>query len=146
MSPATRYQTGSEIPDVPAPPVTHETLRAYALASGDGNTIHLDDSAARAAGLPGVIAHGMLVAAWVSDRAAQTAQEINDEAVAAGKTNYVIASFSTRFKAMTFPGEAIQVGGRVKSLNDQECVLEISARSLGGEVKCAGVFRLRAAT
>lgn len=35
------------------------TLRAYADASGDHNPIHLDDHAARALGLPGVIAHGM---------------------------------------------------------------------------------------
>jgi acyl dehydratase len=34
-------------------------LAAYAAASGDSNPIHLDDAAAQAAGLPGVIAHGM---------------------------------------------------------------------------------------
>jgi acyl dehydratase len=33
--------------------------RRYADASGDHNPIHLDDAAARAAGLPGVILHGM---------------------------------------------------------------------------------------
>jgi acyl dehydratase len=33
--------------------------RRYAAASGDHNPIHLDDAAARAAGLPGVILHGM---------------------------------------------------------------------------------------
>jgi len=39
---------------------TREQIAAYAEASGDRNPIHLDDEAARAAGLPGVIAHGML--------------------------------------------------------------------------------------
>lgn len=39
--------------------VTRADLAAYAKASGDHNPIHLDDEAARAAGLPGVIAHGM---------------------------------------------------------------------------------------
>lgn len=33
--------------------------RRYAAASGDHNPIHLDDDAAKAAGLPGVILHGM---------------------------------------------------------------------------------------
>lgn len=41
--------------------ITREDLRRYAAASGDHNPIHLDPDAARAVGLPGVIAHGMLV-------------------------------------------------------------------------------------
>ena len=38
-------------------------LARYAAASGDANPIHLDDEAARAVGLPGVVAHGMLTMA-----------------------------------------------------------------------------------
>lgn len=41
-------------------PVTRETLVRYAGASGDFNPIHYRDDIAVAAGLPGVIAHGML--------------------------------------------------------------------------------------
>ena len=41
--------------------ITRDDLRAYAEASGDANPIHLDPAAAAAAGLPGTIAHGMLV-------------------------------------------------------------------------------------
>ena len=41
--------------------ITRDDLRRYADASGDHNPIHLDPGAARAVGLPGVIAHGMLV-------------------------------------------------------------------------------------
>lgn len=52
--------------------LSRQDLRDYAEASGDHNPIHLDDTAAQALGLPGVIAHGMLtwarvlseVAAW----------------------------------------------------------------------------------
>ncbi len=40
--------------------LTRETLVRYAGASGDFNPIHFSDHAARALGLPGVIAHGML--------------------------------------------------------------------------------------
>lgn len=39
---------------------SREQIAAYAEASGDRNPIHLDDEFARAVGLPGVIAHGML--------------------------------------------------------------------------------------
>ncbi|UVE96259.1 MaoC/PaaZ C-terminal domain-containing protein [Dietzia sp. B32] len=44
-------------------PISRDDLRRYAEASGDHNPIHLDDDAARALGLPGVVAHGMLTSA-----------------------------------------------------------------------------------
>ncbi|WP_062380685.1 MaoC/PaaZ C-terminal domain-containing protein [Demequina pelophila] len=40
--------------------VTRDTLVRYAGASGDFNPIHYNDVVAASAGLPGVIAHGML--------------------------------------------------------------------------------------
>lgn len=40
--------------------ITRDTLVRYAGASGDFNPIHYNDTVARDAGLPGVIAHGML--------------------------------------------------------------------------------------
>ena len=41
-------------------PIDRETLVRYAGASGDFNPIHYRDDLARAVGLPGVLAHGML--------------------------------------------------------------------------------------
>ena len=41
-------------------PLTREQIRAYCEASGDWNKIHWDEDFANAAGLPSVIAHGML--------------------------------------------------------------------------------------
>lgn len=40
--------------------ITRDTLVRYAGASGDFNPIHYNDTVATDAGLPGVIAHGML--------------------------------------------------------------------------------------
>ncbi|QNN81874.1 MaoC family dehydratase N-terminal domain-containing protein [Brachybacterium sp. Z12] len=40
--------------------ITRDTLVRYAGASGDFNPIHYNDTVATEAGLPGVIAHGML--------------------------------------------------------------------------------------
>ncbi|MFC7550766.1 MaoC/PaaZ C-terminal domain-containing protein [Plantactinospora sp. GCM10030261] len=42
-----------------AHPLPPDLPRRYADASGDHNPIHLDDEAARAVGLPGVIVHGL---------------------------------------------------------------------------------------
>jgi acyl dehydratase len=56
---APRPVVGTRLPPVEMP-VTRRDLVRYADASGDRNPIHRDDEAARRAGLPGVIAHGML--------------------------------------------------------------------------------------
>lgn len=57
------------------PRVDRARLVRYAAASGDQNPIHQDEDAARAVGLPGVIAHGMwtmgaavgVVVDWLGD-------------------------------------------------------------------------------
>jgi acyl dehydratase len=68
---ATDLAVGSAAPALPREPVDGPPLRTaatplpadlpgrYADASGDHNPIHLDDDFARAAGLPGVIVHGL---------------------------------------------------------------------------------------
>ncbi|QEO16102.1 MaoC family dehydratase [Agromyces intestinalis] len=56
-------------------PLTRDALVRYAGASGDFNPIHYRDDIAKAVGLPGVLAHGMLtmgfavqpVVDWVGD-------------------------------------------------------------------------------
>ncbi|MFC0675079.1 MaoC/PaaZ C-terminal domain-containing protein [Brachybacterium hainanense] len=66
--------------------ITRDTLVRYAGASGDFNPIHYNDAAATAAGLPGVIAHGMLTMGTAI------------EAVAASLGDGArITSYSTRF-------------------------------------------------
>ena len=57
------------------PPLRRSASRGdlvrYAAATGDANPIHRDHAAARAAGLPGVVAHGLLLAAWFFQAAAR---------------------------------------------------------------------------
>lgn len=76
-------------------PVTPELLKRYAQASGDNNPIHLSERAAKEAGLDGVIAHGMLIAAWM-----------NESLVRAG---YQILDMKFRFRAMTFLDDVVIV-------------------------------------
>ncbi|MGB7449058.1 MAG: MaoC/PaaZ C-terminal domain-containing protein [Ornithinimicrobium sp.] len=78
MSPTLENLSPGQIVATRTVTVDRERLRSYAEASGDRNPIHLDDDAARAVGLPGVIAHGMwtmgaaadVVATWVGDPSA----------------------------------------------------------------------------
>jgi acyl dehydratase len=51
---------GDEMPALAKPPIQQIQLTRYAGASGDFNPIHQDDAFAKAAGMGGVFAHGML--------------------------------------------------------------------------------------
>ncbi|WP_408991022.1 MaoC/PaaZ C-terminal domain-containing protein [Streptomyces sp. 1268] len=53
----------TELPALILPEVTDGTVVRYARASRDDNPLHLDAAAAREAGLPGTIAHGMFTMA-----------------------------------------------------------------------------------
>lgn len=56
---------GQELTPLVKPPITLEQLRRYAMASGDGNPIHIDEEAAHRVGLDSIIAHGMLSMAFL---------------------------------------------------------------------------------
>ena len=51
---------GDPIAALAKPAISRLQLALYASAGADHNPIHQDEAAARAGGLPGVIAHGML--------------------------------------------------------------------------------------
>jgi acyl dehydratase len=60
---ALSWAVGDELEGHTLPPVDRMRLITYAGASGGFNPIHLVDEAAKEAGLPGNIAHGMLTVA-----------------------------------------------------------------------------------
>jgi acyl dehydratase len=57
-------EKGPHDPGGTARSASRADLVAYAAASGDLNPIHWDHGAAVAAGLPGIVCHGLLLAAW----------------------------------------------------------------------------------
>jgi acyl dehydratase len=126
---------GREIPAEAFLPVTAAMLKEYAAASGDSNPIHLDESVARASGLPGIIAHGMLVAAWIGERAVRFAR------VSGLESDLKLKEFSTRFRAMVFPGDVISIGGSVKDSSLDGVTLELQARNQKGEITTTGIAR-----
>ena len=121
---------GAELPPLALPPLTRHTLALYCGASGDHNPIHVDIDFAKAAGLPDVIAHGMLSMAWLGRLL----------------TNWVpqtdIREFSVRFAAMTQVGEAITATGRVteKLERDGQTLVRLDTQTTNadGQVKLAG--------
>ncbi len=133
---AVELKAGAEVPFVAEAPITKERLRAYAEASGDPNPIHLDDEVARKAGLPGIIAHGMLTAGFLAERARRF---MADEASGGGQ--FRLARFQTRFRAMTLLGDVISLGGSIKEASESEVVLELVARKQTGEVTTTATAR-----
>ena len=125
---------GQVIPAHALPAITREHLRNYAEASGDPNPIHLDDAAAKKAGLPGVIAHGMLIAGFVSERGVRFMQdELGGQ--------YEVKQVQLRFRAMTFVGDVISVAGSVRKVSGSEVTLELQASKQTGEVVATGTLR-----
>jgi acyl dehydratase len=59
-------QVGDSMVPLAKPPIEQIQLTRYAGASGDFNPIHQDDTFARAAGMGGVFAHGMLSMGFVA--------------------------------------------------------------------------------
>lgn len=100
-------------------PVTRADVRRYADASGDHNPIHLDDAAARALGLPGIVAHGMLTSALAIGVVAEWA----------GGADRVVAT-SIRFAAPVAvsdgAGARLDVTGTVKKVDDEAGTADIA--------------------
>jgi acyl dehydratase len=108
VSEAPRWSMGEEIEGPTLPPVDRMRLIKYAGASGDFNPIHLIDAAAEEAGLPGIIAHGMLTVATMALLFSPYLEH-----------GYV-KTFSSRFSGMVFLGDVLRVGGRATSTQETD--------------------------
>jgi acyl dehydratase len=104
--------------------ITREGIKAYADASGDQNPIHQDDAVARAVGLPGVIAHGMLSFGLLS-------RAITDWLPDTGRLRRLGARFST----MVRPGDVVTCKGTVASVDEAAgvAILNVWVENQSGE-------------
>jgi acyl dehydratase len=98
---------GEEIPTL-ARVVTAADVKAYADAGGDQNPLHQDDTVARAAGFPGIIAHGLFT---MGHMAAAVVDWAGDPAA--------VVAISAQFRAPVFMDERIEAGGRVRDVDPE---------------------------
>lgn len=75
----------------------------YAAASGDDNPIHVDDAAARAAGLPGIVVHGMAILAL----AIAAAQPV---CCGEGSPRRTVVGIGAQLGRPVLPGDELTVG------------------------------------
>jgi acyl dehydratase len=116
-----KARPGDALPEV-AETIERIDLVRYAGASGDFNPIHWNDEAARAVGLPGVIAHGMysmgiaarMVTGWAGDPAA-------------------VKRLKVRFSAMIQPGQTLTAKGEVAEVDGDRVLVRFHAEDEKGE-------------
>lgn len=123
-------EIGQSLPALSLPPVTRTMLALYAGASGDHNPNHIDIDAARAAGMPDVFAHGMLVMAWLGRLLTDWVPQEH------------IRQFDVRFTSITQVGDSITCLGEVteKREHDHEKLVTVQLKAVdqSGDVKIAG--------
>ncbi|MEG0383139.1 MAG: MaoC/PaaZ C-terminal domain-containing protein [Solibacillus sp.] len=111
---------GQQLPAHTKEKVTKVQLVKYAGASGDFNPLHTDDAFAQKIGLPGVIAHGMLVMGFLGEYVNKLAGDVA-----------IVKDFKMRFGAMTVPNDIITCQGVVKKIYEEDgkqiAVLELFA-------------------
>lgn len=126
-----RYKAGDALPELVKAPIARVQLVKYAGASGDFNPIHFDDEAARARGLGGVIAHGMLSMGFLG--------QFVEGVFGPGATR----KLEVNFRGMVKLGEVITCRGRVREVREAGgrplAVCEVEAVNGEGAVVTGGV-------
>ena len=132
----TEFSSANLVPFKVAGTITLDWLKEFARVSGDYNPIHQDVTVAKAMGLPGVIAHGMLISSLVHSRACEVITEYRN------LRGFHISVSQTRFRAMTFLGDEISIGGQWQVTGSNEIRLELQARNQKGETNVTTAFTL----
>ncbi len=99
---------GDELPAMAKSPIDRVQLARYAGATGDFNAVHVDEVAARAAGMPSVVAPNTIGMGFLG-------QLVGDWARGAH-----VKRLSCRFSRMVWPGDTLVCKGRVADRHGQD--------------------------
>jgi acyl dehydratase len=125
-------RAGDLLPRTAVLPLSRSDFARYADASGDHNPIHQDDAFARAAGHPGVFAHGMLsaglIGSWLTQRFGPGS----------------VRQLRVRFREIVRPGEELFTEGKVRKVSAGEsgeelAEVEFRLRNAAGSAVVTGV-------
>ena len=87
--------------------ITQEQLNQYARVSGDQNPLHLDQDFAATTQFGGIIAHGMLTMALISEMLV----------AAFGQSWLETGSLKVRFKGAAYVGDHLETRGKVEKVS-----------------------------
>lgn len=121
---------GDSLPSLELPAIDRELLARYAQASNDRNPLHLDPEAARRGGFADVIAHGMLLTAWLGRLLTQWVDQRQ------------LRDFEVRFVGITQLGECITCSAKVvekyHEQGEARVRLALQTANQAGEAKLLG--------
>ena len=138
MSAGEALREGDALPAVERE-IDQTRIALYAEASGDFNPIHVDREYAESTQFGSTIAHGMMVAAIVSETMA----------TAFGRGWAEDGRMKLRFRAPVYPGDTVTAFGEVKRVRDDdgvsETVCSVGVRRQTGEIAISGEATVRRA-
>lgn len=132
----TEVQVGSTF--AVAKSASRKDLIRYSAATGDFNPLHWDHESARAAGLEGVVVHGLLMLSWLAQQAG---------AFSTGPAP--VATVKVRFRSALRPAEAARIEASVKTIVNDGREASIGLRLSAGDIDVvtgSAVVRLEAVT
>ena len=113
--------------------INQERLNAYAKASGDDNPLHLDAEFAAKTQFGGIIAHGMLTLAFVSEMMA----------AAHGRDWLESGGLRVRFKGAAYLGDRVEAWGNLAKENGASRTYSVGVRnSASGQELISGTAGL----
>ena len=119
-------KVGEEIPELIKEPTTRQLVQ-YAGAQGDFYEIHYDQDFARGVGLPGVILHGLLKAAFLG-------QLVTDWLGDRG----LLKTFEVSYRGIDQPGRPYRCRGKVVKSDGVNVELEVWGEDAAGNRTTVG--------
>jgi len=116
-----KVEVGQELPELIKHPTTRRLVQ-YAGAQGDFYEIHYDQDYARGVGLPGVILHGLLKAAFLG-------QLVTDWLGDRGQ----LKTLEVSYRGIDMPGHPYRCRGRVTRVVGEEVELEVWGEDESGK-------------
>ena len=102
-------RSGDVLPSI-SKVVVQEDINMYAEASGDPNPLHLDQDFAADTHFGRIVAHGMLVLAYISEMMTQ----------AFGRHWLEAGHLKVRFRAPVYPGDQVTTFGEVRRVSKED--------------------------
>ena len=128
-----KVEVGQEIPELVKHPTPRQLVQ-YAGAQGDFYEIHYDQAYAKSVGLPGVILHGLLKAAFLGQRLTDW---LGDEAT--------LKTFEVSYRGVDMPGHPYRCRGRVTKVGGDDVELEVWGEDEGGKRTTIGTATVQLA-
>jgi acyl dehydratase len=126
---------GASLPEIKKK-VVQEDINLYAKASRDFNPIHIDEEFAKKTAAGGIIAHGMLILAYISQMLTE----------AFGK-HWLTEETKCPFKSPARPGDSVLVQGKLKKILNDSMVVNVTCDVLcsnqKGETVISGEANIR---